>query len=348
MFDVPATELSSTAASSQTARAGGLPRGYVAAWAGLTCLAGLYIAQVALQTASITTMMGSAAVAPPQQAEPSLQAELATLRHSLAEYQRNVGRLRSDLETRLPDAGTVASLSALEERMSMTTGLAVSKAPPPSIPAPPSPQEPHVPAIASAPHVPIVTSAAALEAWTGKAPASATVPRPLTLEKLAPPIETGSIAATSPAITVQPGKMSGQLPKANPPQQTAAIQAPSVIAVAPPTIPTPMNASTPAATAIAFGPPVVKTEPKPFAVQLASGTSIDEIRYSWSILSEQNVDSLGKLQPRYTATTSETAGPTFDLLAGPVKTAADAKRICKSLASRGIDCKVASYSGEAF
>lgn len=109
-----------------------------------------------------------------------------------------------------------------------------------------------------------------------------------------------------------------------------------------------MNASTPAATAIAFGPPVVKTEPKPFAVQLASGTSIDEIRYSWSILSEQNVDSLGKLQPRYTATTSETAGPTFDLLAGPVKTAADAKRICKSLASRGIDCKVASYSGEAF
>lgn len=335
MFDAPAIELSSTAAANRAARSSGLPRGYVAAWAGLTCLAGLYITQVALQTVNLPQLIANApATTPAPQVDSGLQAELATVRHSLSEFQRDVGRMRNELESRQQDSATVASLSALEERMSMTTGIALAKTTTPASPA-----------VANAPQAPAVTSTAALEAWTGKPDAIAPEIRPFALappalEKLTAPIETGSIASPT---NNQPNKMSGQLPKMIPGQQLAAVQVPPAAA-----IPQQAVAAAPQAPPIAFGPAVVKAEPKPFAVQLASGTSIDEIRYSWSILSEQNADSLGRLQPRYTATASETAGPTFDLLAGPVKTAADAKRICKALAGRGIDCKVASYSGEAF
>ena len=356
MFDAPATDLSTTPASERTATPGRLPRAYVAAWAGLTCLAGLYITQVALESTNLPRLIATTPT-PDQTAAPGQQAELATLRQNLTEFQREIGRMRADLEVHKSDPSAIASLSALEERMSMTTGIAIAKAPalaPEPAVAANSPAQPNA-----------VSSTAALEAWTGKPaiapeikseikPAAPTVaeakpadvkpapvePRMISLappafDKMTAPIETGSIAG-QPA---NPSKMSGQLPKAAAgAAQQAAVQAPPAAAVAQPS---------PAAP-IAFGPAVVKPEPKPFAVQLASGTSIDEIRYSWSILSEQHPENLGKLQPRYNSTTSETAGTTFDLLAGPVKTAADAKRICKALAGRGIDCKVASYGGEAF
>ena len=93
---------------------------------------------------------------------------------------------------------------------------------------------------------------------------------------------------------------------------------------------------------------MVKAAPKPFGVQLGSGPSLDAIRLNWSLLSEQHGDALGRLQPHFTATGTPAAGQTFDLVAGPIKSVADAKKICKALAARGTDCKVTSSLGETF
>lgn len=342
MFDAPAIELSSTPAVSRTGNGNGLPRGYVAVWAVMTGIAGLYITQISLESVNLPQLIanGAAPAAADPEASRAREAELVTLRHSLTEFQRDVSRVRVETETRKLDAGLVATLSALEERMSMTTGIAVAKVSQPAVPAAETPVASGQPL-----QTPAVSSAAALEAWTGK-PAAAPAPEPRVmalappaLDELTAPIETGSIAPPAP---VAPAKMNGQLPKAAPAQLQAAVQ--------PLTAPPPAGTQTApaAASPISFGPALVKAEPKPFAVQLASGASVDDIRYSWSVLSQQNAENLGKLQPRYTSTVSDTAGPTYDLIAGPVKTAADAKRICKSLAARGIDCKVTPYGGEAF
>jgi hypothetical protein len=37
----------------------------------------------------------------------------------------------------------------------------------------------------------------------------------------------------------------------------------------------------------------------------------------------------------------------YELVAGPVKSAADAKRLCKELAAKAITCKVGDFAGEA-
>ena len=269
----------------------------------------------------------------------ALQAEVATLRHNLSDFQRDVGRVRGDLETRKQDAGVIASLSAIEERMSMTTGIALAK----SATAPVSAAQAPAP-------VPAAPEAAAKVAAAPEAAPAPVEPRmislaPPALDKLMAPIETGSIPAAAGAA----GKMSGQLPKV----AAGSAQAPVAPGFAHPTVTAAANAVAPApaapqVTPIGFGPAVVKAEPKPFAVQLGSGTSIDDIRYNWSILSTQHADALAKLSPRFTATGTEAAGQTYDLIAGPVKTAADAKKICKTLATRGMDCKVAPYEGEAF
>lgn len=351
MFDAPAIDTTQTTATALdpaaalSSRKPVLPRGYLALWVGLTCVAGLYLTQVSLRIIDMPKMVANGEATPVVDPAAALQAEVATLRHNLSDFQRDVGRVRGDLETRKQDAGVIASLSAIEERMSMTTGIALAK----SAAAPVSAAQAPAP-------IPAAPEAAAKVAATPDAAPAPVEPRlislaPPALDKLMAPIETGSIPAAAGAA----GKMSGQLPKA-----AGSAQAPVAPGIAHPTVTAAANAvataptalqatpATPQATPIGFGPAVVKAEPKPFAVQLASGTSIDDIRYNWSILSTQHADALAKLSPRFTATGTEAAGQTYDLIAGPVKTAADAKKICKTLATRGMDCKVAPYEGEAF
>ncbi len=111
----------------------------------------------------------------------------------------------------------------------------------------------------------------------------------------------------------------------------------------------PAPAATPAAAPSEpppFGPAVVKPAPNPVGVQIASGSSLESLRLSWSLLSETHADKLKSLEPRYSMSV-ENGGVVYNLMAGPVKSEADAKKMCKALAAKAIPCKVMSEFGGA-
>lgn len=341
MFEAQPTELHPAPAMRAAAQRSALPRGYLAAWSALATIGIGYIGLATLQMSNLPELVAHS----PSKAAPSrttLQiagTEVATLRQSMAEFQQDIGRMRIDLDTLGQDPTVVARLMAIEERMSITTGRPIAKRLMPPMPPPVE-------------NAPVAALPAPMPGSAESQPADLRqiALAPILLEAQTAPIETGSLANAS--------KMAGQLPKLQPkpsPQGAAAPVSPVTInavpqvrAAAPPVAaPTPAALGT-ADAPIAFGPAVVKAAPQPFAVQLSSGTSLDSIRLSWSLLSEQHNDTLGKLSPRFTSTGTDAAGQMFDLIAGPVKTAVDAKKICKALAARGQDCKVAPYGGEAF
>lgn len=96
---------------------------------------------------------------------------------------------------------------------------------------------------------------------------------------------------------------------------------------------------------ISFGPAVVKPATKPIGIELASGPSVDGLRLSWSQLTELN-NKLKKLTARY-ADNGDTANPSFNLVAGPVKSKAEAIRLCKELEAHYQTCKVGEFKGDA-
>lgn len=330
------------------ARRQGLPRGYLAMWSALSGVAGLYIFQVGLQSVDLPQLLVQTPVEAASSGPPAVsdQLQLKTLRLTLAGFQGDIGRLRLDLESRGEASSLVASLTAIEERMAASTGLPPVKSAatvPPPAPAPVAAASPE-PVAAPAPvQTAAVASPAPLQPTTDAR-------RPITLappdlEQLLQPIETGSITI------VPPAKFAGQLPKATPGAAkalaTPGAAAPTAAATTSPAVATDATVALEAAP-IAFGPAVVKVAPKPFAVQLASGSTLDSVKLSWSLLSDQYADTLGKLSPRVTQTGTRASGEIYDLLAGPFKTAADARKACKSLAARGTDCKVSPFGGEAF
>jgi hypothetical protein len=95
-----------------------------------------------------------------------------------------------------------------------------------------------------------------------------------------------------------------------------------------------------------FAAPVVTPTAKPVGVQIASGSSIDSLRLSWNLLSETHADKLKNLEPRYSLSVDNGA-VVYNLMAGPVKSAADAKKMCKALAAKAIPCKVVDEFGGA-
>lgn len=95
---------------------------------------------------------------------------------------------------------------------------------------------------------------------------------------------------------------------------------------------------------ISFGPAVVKPAAKPVGIRVASGSSVDGLRLSWSLLSE-NHDALKTLKPRY-VDSGDAINPSFDLVAGPVKTKAEAQRLCKKLTAQNVPCTVGDFKGE--
>ncbi|MGL4396404.1 MAG: SPOR domain-containing protein, partial [Hyphomicrobium sp.] len=100
------------------------------------------------------------------------------------------------------------------------------------------------------------------------------------------------------------------------------------------------------ADALDFGPAVVTEAPRPVGVQLSSGASVDSLRLSWSLLAERHGDTLQNMQARY-VTNGDEVNPNYDLIAGPIKSKAEAARVCKALAAKNIPCKVSAFSGDA-
>ena len=84
---------------------------------------------------------------------------------------------------------------------------------------------------------------------------------------------------------------------------------------------------------VAFGPAVVK--PQPVGLQIASAPSVDALRLMWNLLSENHPDPLKSMETRYAAN-ANAATPGFDLVVGPIKSQAEARKVCKDLQSRGV------------
>jgi hypothetical protein len=93
----------------------------------------------------------------------------------------------------------------------------------------------------------------------------------------------------------------------------------------------------------AFSEPKVK---KAVGIKLATGASVDNLRVSWGILSERHSAELKPLQPRY-FNTVDGNGITYELVAGPFKTTADAKKVCQALQAQAIDCQVSTFGGNS-
>ncbi len=75
---------------------------------------------------------------------------------------------------------------------------------------------------------------------------------------------------------------------------------------------------------------------------IASGPSLDSVRLSWSVLSQNHGAVLGPVEPRIMPAGD---GSAFQLIAGPYATEADAAKACSNLRARGVTCRPADYAG---
>lgn len=78
-------------------------------------------------------------------------------------------------------------------------------------------------------------------------------------------------------------------------------------------------------------------------VIVASGPSVDALRLSWSLLSDRHKAALGRMEPRVVTTD----GSTYQLVAGPLPTDAEAAKVCATLKARGIACRPSEFKGDA-
>lgn len=140
---------------------------------------------------------------------------------------------------------------------------------------------------------------------------------------------------------IKPAKIINAAPERTSPIETGSITPPKKPKVA--------KAKTSAAKAktevINFGPAVVKPAPAPIGIKIGSAPSVDGLRLSWSQIAAHNPE-LKKLQARY-AKNGNPAHPNFNLIAGPLKSTAEAKRICQDLLARYQTCRIGEFKGEA-
>ena len=97
---------------------------------------------------------------------------------------------------------------------------------------------------------------------------------------------------------------------------------------------------------ISFGPAIVKPVKKPIGIELASSSSVEGLRLNWGQLAQQHSDKLKRLKARYT-TNGDPSNPSFNLIAGPVKTKAEAIKLCKDLQAQAVSCTVGDFTGNA-
>ena len=103
-------------------------------------------------------------------------------------------------------------------------------------------------------------------------------------------------------------------------------------------------------TQIAFGPAVVtpSVETPALAILLATGSSLESLRATWSRLKQRHSGALNNLNPRYIIERNPNAPDRrYTLLAGPVISATDVARVCSVLVSEGLNCRTRTYTGNS-
>jgi SPOR domain len=159
-----------------------------------------------------------------------------------------------------------------------------------------------------------------------------------------PPAEA---APADPAAAAQePARVVFEFPTATGPKLVI-LNSPPASPITTGSLPAPPAPPAPPAQPIDFGPATVTPAPPPVALQLGSGPSLEALQLNWSLLSEQHHSVLKDLEPRYQAVGGAGDGVTYQLMAGPIATAGEAKRVCALLRAKKVACGVGPFGGEA-
>ncbi len=240
------------------------------------------------------------------------QAEIRSLRDGLIEVQTDVSTLKSELATQSERFAELGSrVGALADvKRAEPASAAVAPAVPISPAADARPAMPELRAADPAPEVKPV-----------KAASNSATP---TVINAAQPAD---VAAAKPVAPVAPdSKLAAAAPAAN--LETGSVEKPVSLGQA-------------------VVKPADKPTDKPVGIKIATGSSLEAIRLSWNLLAERHADSLKNLEPRY-RTGVDADGLTYELLAGPVKNVAEAKKMCKAFTAKAIPCQIAGpFGGEA-
>lgn len=315
--------------SGEKARRAGPSAAYIGLWAilagcGLAYLATAAVRPEALADYSALALRHGGARIATADATADASSDTQTLRDTVGRLQGEVSRLSANIIASEERAGQLAEKLALLDKQPAATGDVVTTAAVPASPAQASPVAAASPASALARKFADAKPAADAKRVAAAAPAKPTAaatapPTILNPAAIAQPIETGSIQPPAPSASAAPAASTPPAPVATPPA---------------------------AAAPIAFGAPVVTPAPRNLGIQIANGSSVDALRLSWSLLSERHADSLKALEPRYTAGSGDDP-QSFDLVAGPIKSEAQARKVCKTLEARGVACRVGNFDGNA-
>jgi uncharacterized coiled-coil protein SlyX len=294
-------------------------RSYVMAWITVAMLAVGYVSVLAARPEFLSAYL-------PEARGDAAGADVATMRSTIQQ-------LNSELaEAKTAAATSAAQVGALNSRIAELEGRLAAGKPAPTTPVAAAPAA-VAPVAAAVPPVAAAPAEAPASALARKfAEAKAAAPEPVKPQVVAPvvarvvakaavpPAPAPATAATDAAAAIETGSIA--LPKSAAAAPAAAVAAP-----------------------VAFGTATVTPAPQPFGLQIGRGGSIDELRLSWNLLQETHAASLRSLSPHYAAA-SDAADAPLNLLAGPIKSKAEAIKVCKTLSAQGVACKVGAFAGE--
>jgi hypothetical protein len=146
--------------------------------------------------------------------------------------------------------------------------------------------------------------------------------------------------AAAVATAAEPPKANGMMPGVVLAQPIPG--APPVEAKAQPSTTTAKQAATNAVRTGSLSTPAAPTGPRQPGLLVASGPSLDAVRLSWNVLTQNHGAVLGNLEPK---TLTAGNGNIVQLIAGPFPTDLDAQKACALLRSRGVTCRMTDYAG---
>jgi hypothetical protein len=368
--DLPSPAAAHRARHAETAGSTAFARLYVTGWLILSGLAVGYLTLLLVQPewAAGLTRTASTAEAPskPQRSTSQLALEIDALRRSVADVQRDLAHVKVRLASRQDDAASESSRATPLERplqsasdeppapspvrtfapgMSLPGAVAsvpVTTIPAPVQPAPVSKAFPSTPVSEASPAAapdgrPVPNAAAERGEPKGPAAPANSAPALPTDESRAKP--KGAVVTAKAAEVAGPAKAAepGDAARNASPIETGSVTAPQP--------------------QIAFGPAKVMPapgdsgdEPKhagPAGLVLDSAPNLDALRLKWAFLNQRHAALIGDLEARYQVS-NRPAGTSYRLLAGPVASAEEARRICAILRAQKVTCSVAAaFSGSS-
>lgn len=293
----------------------------VVVWSMLGLVAAAYIGTMLLAPALLDDLTpASAYIAEPQSNQGQrtaarLVSDVNSLKESMAQVQLELSKVKTEVATSADRANAMKmQLMTLEQRLAQTSGETLDTAEPQR-----DANQSHRAVIAPKASPPSEPDASV----AGAVPGSPQMPKLVNAD------------AASNDVAGERGLETGSVAQA----AKAAAKAAKTAAAKP-------KAADPATDPIDFADTVVQPATVPVGIQLSSGASIDSLRLSWSLLADRHAGTLKKLEPRYVAR-GDMDNPTYDLIAGPIKSKGDAERLCKALLAKNVPCAVSDYIGAA-